>query len=355
MSLPSYITKSAVLTAFFALLGKIPHSGLIRQMVYLKVENQILRSKAPKRITTTAAEKRRLIKYGRPLGGDIKHTISIVSYSTFRRWINNGGGKKEFNTGPGRPKRRTAEIVELVVRLAKENAWGYTRIMGELKKLNIVRLSRNTVRTILRENGIDPCPKRGEDTWDAFIKRHFETLWACDFFTKTVWAAIGRKTIHALFFINIRTRKVYIAGMTQRPTKEWVLKQAKNLSGLFENDKTAKLIIRDGDAKYPKKFDCIFEQYNAKVKKIPRRSPNLNPYAEGWVGTIKRECLNHFIVFGRKHLKYLVKEYVKYYNSKRPHSAMDNLPLDYRTAKTKGKIQCESRLGGLIKHYYRSG
>ena len=89
------------------------------------------------------------------------------------------------------------------------------------------------------------------------------------------------------------------------------------------------------------------------MQRIPYRSPNLNPYAEGWVGTIKRECLDHFVVFGERHFRYLVREYVKYYNTVRPHSGLGNLPLDYHTRKTKGKILCDSRLGGVLRHYYR--
>ena len=67
--------------------------------------------------------------------------------------------------------------------------------MGELKKLNILRLSRNGIKKIMIQNGIDPSPKRKEDSWDSFIKRHFETLWACDFFTKTVWTALGPRVV----------------------------------------------------------------------------------------------------------------------------------------------------------------
>ena len=348
--MPLHATKNIVFQEFLALLGKMVRSDLVRQIEYLKVENQILRSKIGKRVTTTASEKRRLIKFGLPLKGDIKDIISIVSYSTFRRWVNGGISSKTPKIG--RPKKTTQEIIDLVVRLARENNWGYGRIMGELKKLNITSLSRNTVKNILKKNGIDPVPKRAEDTWDAFIKRHFETLWACDFFTKTVWTALGPKVFHALFFINIRTRKVHIAGITPHPNKEWVVNQAKSISFLFQDSKS-KLIIRDCDTKYSNEFDEIFKEFNAKVKRIPYRSPNLNPYAEGWVGTIKRECLDHFFVFGESHFKYLVKEYVKYYNTKRPHSSMNNMPLEYKSKNANGRIKCESGLGGLIRHYYR--
>ncbi|MEW6008198.1 MAG: integrase core domain-containing protein [Candidatus Omnitrophota bacterium] len=349
----TYTKDNWIFQEFLLLLGHLVHSNLLRQIDYLKVENRILRSKLGQRVNITISEKRRLIKYGLPLGGSIRNFISIVSYSTFRRWVSNGISKNKTNTARGR-RRTPEEIRELIVRLAKENNWGYTRILGELKKLRIYSISRNTVKNILRENGLDPAPRRSEDTWDAFIKRHFKTLWACDFFTKTVWTMLGPKTFYCLFFINIWTRKVHIAGITKHPDKEWVNDKARAVSFFFKaDDGSRKLLIRDSDTKFSREFDEIINRYGAEVKRIPYRSPNLNPYAEGWVGTIKRECLDYFFVFGEKHFRYLVKEYVKYYNTVRPHSSLDNMPINYRAKNGNGKLKCDSRLGGLIRHYYR--
>ncbi len=112
--------------------------------------------------------------------------------------------------------------------------------------------------------------------------------------------------------------------------------------------------MRDRDGKYSREFDEILEKYDVNVRKIPFRSPNLNPYAEGWVGTLKRECLDHFFVFGEKHLRHLVTEYVKYYNTKRPHSGLSNMPIRYKSKPPNGRrrVCCKSALGGMIKHYY---
>jgi len=82
-------------------------------------------------------------------------------------------------------------------------------------------------------------------------------------------------------------------------------------------------------------------------------SPNMNSYAESWVGTIKHECLNHFIVFGERHLRYLISEYVAHYNTTRPHSSMGNMPLELSLTKNTGEIKCRTKLGGIIKNYYR--
>ncbi len=348
-----YTKNNHIFQEFLLLLGHLVHSNLMRQIDYLKAENKILRSKLGRRVNLSMSEKRRIVKYGLPLGASIRNFISIVNYSTFRRWVKDGLIGKAKDAKRGR-RRTLKEIRELIVRLAKENNWGYTRILGELKKLGIKSASRNTIKNILKENGLDPAPIRSEDTWDSFIKRHFKTLLACDFFGKTVWTILGPKTLYVLFFIDIHTRKVQIAGITEHPHKEWVNGKAKAISFLFKADcGSKKLLIRDSDTKFSKEFDEIINGYGAEVKRIPYRSPNLNPYAEGWVGTIKRECLDYFFVFGERHFKYLVTEYVKYYNTVRPHSSLDNMPLGYKARNGAGRIKCDSRLGGIIKHYYR--
>ena len=348
-----YTKNNGIFQEFLFLLGHMAHSNLMCQIDFLKTENKILRSKLGKRVNVTASEKQQLIKYGLPLNGSIRYFLSIVCYSTFRKWVTNGVVANPKNkTNRGRKKTKQ-EIRDLVVKLAKENHWGYTRILGELKKLRIKSLSRNTVKNILIENGIDPMPIRSKDTWNNFVDRHFKTLWACDFFTKTVWTSLGPRTFYALFFINIHTRKVRIAGITKNPTREWVNKKAETLESFFDtNENSEKILIRDGDGKFSKGFDEILKNFDVKVRKIPYRSPNLNPYAEGWVSLVKRECLNYFFVFGEKHFRYLVKEYLEYYNTVRPHAGLNNMPIEY-SSKDDGEIRCDVKLGGIIKHYYR--
>ncbi|MBP7836130.1 MAG: hypothetical protein KA022_01475, partial [Candidatus Omnitrophica bacterium] len=109
----SYTITSSLFQEFLGLLGKMTQGQLIRQIEFMKVENEILRTKLPRRITTSPAEKRRLIKYGLPLRGQIKQIISIVGYSTFRRWVTDGITSK---TPPkrGRPKKTTQEIIDLI-------------------------------------------------------------------------------------------------------------------------------------------------------------------------------------------------------------------------------------------------
>jgi putative transposase len=118
------------------------------------------------------------------------------------------------------------------------------------------------------------------------------------------------------------------------------------------NKKSKKLLIRDRDTKFSGNFDELFKNEGFTVQKLPFMSPNMNSYAESWVGTIKRECLNHFIVFGERHLRYLISEYVKHYNTRRPHSSLNNQLLKHSHVNNARQIKCQSKLGGLIRHYY---
>jgi putative transposase len=208
---------------------------LARMIEFLKEENRILRGKLPGRITVTHKERQRLIKFGRGLGTAIRELITIVSPRTFARWLSGETVRRKGTRKPGRPKT-AVEIRELIVQFARDNVWGYTRILGELKKLGIA-VSRSTVVAILEENGLDPGPKRGEGTWNDFIKRHSETLWACDFFTKKVWTKCGLTDVFVLFFIHVGNRRVQISGMTTNPDEEWVVQQARNFGLSVENEK----------------------------------------------------------------------------------------------------------------------
>jgi len=225
------------------------------RLQFALVENKMLRGKLPKRITITPCERNRLLKYGKLVGAAISQLISIVSPRTFQRWVQAESGDKSNRTTAstptvGRPKTDD-EIRELIVRLARESSWGYTRIYGELKKLGITSVSRTTVANILREAGIDPSPERRKGTWDTFIKTHLATLWACDFFTKKIWTASGLIDYYVLFFMHIGSRRVIVTGMTAHPNEQWVLQQARNFVLLTDQEASAPThLIHDLDTKF---------------------------------------------------------------------------------------------------------
>lgn len=204
---------------------------LARYVEYLKAENRILRAKLPKQIVVTVAERERLLALGLQVGPAIKELITIVTPRTFMRWASGVPWKKKAPK-PGRP-RKPEEIRQLVIRLANETGWGYKRIHGELKKLGIRNISPSTVSRILKENGFDPGPKRGDGTWHDFVDRHVKTLWACDFFAKQVWTLRGPVLYYVLFFIHIETRQVRVVGMTPNPNGDWMAERAGELIEFF--------------------------------------------------------------------------------------------------------------------------
>lgn len=213
---------------FLLLLAAATDRELATHVQYLKEENRILRSKLPDRITVTPQERQRLVRFGLAVGNAIKDLITIVSPRTVLRWVNGDSPRTAASPRkPGRP--RTAEAIrDLVLRLARETGWGYTRILGELKKLGIRSVSRTTVVNILREAGLDPGPKRGEGTWSEFLTRHAQTLWACDFFSTKVWTTAGLVEMYVLVFLHLGGRRLVITGMTLNPDAAWMAQQARN-------------------------------------------------------------------------------------------------------------------------------
>lgn len=350
--------------SFFLMLANATDRELARHIQYLKTENRILRDKLPKRITVTPAERQRLLKYGKPLGKALRDLITIVSARTFTRWLNGEtvaakSSKDGKPAGLGRPKT-PQDIRELVLRLARQNAWGYTRILGELKKLGVGKISRSTVIKILKDAGMDTGPRRGQGSWDDFLKRHRDTLWACDFFSKKVWTLSGLVEMFVLFFIHPGSRRVHLVGMTANPDRSWMIQQARNVAMIFDEEPVKpKYLLRDRDSKFVREFDALLSSEGIAVTPIGVRAPNQNAHAERFVLSAKRECLDHFIVFGEIHLRHLLSEYLAYYHRFRPHQGLDNRPLGWTEPvaseldRPLSEVVCHERLGGLLRHYQR--
>jgi putative transposase len=331
---------------------------LVRQLEYLKVENQILRSKLGRQVRLTARERERLIIYGRRVGMAIRHLVSIVTPHTFDRWLN--GSKWRKGTKPRKPGRpRTPdELQALVVRIARETGWGYTRILGELKKLGVNTVSRSTVVNILKRAGLDPSPERAIGTWDQFLKRHAETLWACDFLPRKLLTFRGWRDAYLLIFIHIQSRRVWVSPATFNPTRRWTATQAVAFCQAQADSANApRIILHDRDTKFFGAFHTALRKHSIQPVPLRVRSPNLNAFAERFIQTLQQECLDHFVACGTKHLDYLVREFVEHYHTERPHQGLENrIPFCKRPMPTSraGPVRCARRLGGCLKHYYRN-
>lgn len=331
---------------------------LARQVSYLKAENQILRSKLPGRVLVTPAERRQLVKAARGLGKSIlKELVAIVQPATLLKWINGDekpkSKKKPSTRKPGRP-RIVESIRELTVRIATENHWGYSRTLGELRKLHH-KISRQSVKNILIEHGIDPEAPKGKGTWDEFIKIHASTMWACDFFSKRMWTLRGPVDLYMLVFLQIGSRKVWLSYCTAHPDARWVAQQARNFCmDLPDGDRQRAIVLRDNDTKFTKHFDEILKAEGLRPHKLVLSSPNLNAFCERFVQIIKHECLNHFVIVSQKQLNYILEQFLAHYHDERPHQGLGNVPLSGSSpAPGDGEIVCRERLGGLLKHYER--
>jgi putative transposase len=257
---------------------------------------------------------------------------------------------------PGRPPVDPS-VRQLILRLARENThWGYVRIVGELRKLGIT-VSATLVRNVLARAGIPPAPERVASSWRSFLRQHGNTILACDFLTvDTVWL----RRLYVLFFVSIGTRRVEYVACTSRPDTAWMTQQARNLlMDLDERRQRPCFLIHDRDTKFSRAFDSIFRSQGIEIVRTPIQAPNANAYAERWVGSVRRECLDRLLIFGRRQLEHVLRVYIRHFNQQRPHRALDLRPpesgnrTDPSPATTIHPQQVRRRdlLGGLIHEY----
>jgi putative transposase len=230
-------------------------------------------------------------KLGRVVAGSRGHlsrALLLVRPETVLRWHRELVRRKwtyRRRAAGGRPSV-PAEVEALLLRLAAENPrWGYGRLQGELAKLGHA-LGRSTVRDVLKRRHVPPAPQRGRraSTWRQFLAQHRDAVLACDFFTVET---LFLKTLYALFFIEIGTRRVHFAGCTAHPTAAWVTQQARNLAWtLDEGGQPVRYLIHDRDAKFPPAFDAVFATEGVEIVRTPYRAPTANAYAERWVRSV---------------------------------------------------------------------
>lgn len=237
--------------------------------------------------------------------------------------------------------------MELILRLAKDNpTWGYLRIPGELLKLGI-RVSATAIRTVLRRHRLGPAPRRSGPTWRQFLAQQASGILASDFFTVET---VRLKTLYVLVFIELSTRQVHLSGVSAHPDSAWVTQQARSLAidGRLED---ACFLIRDRDAKYSGPFDEVFRSEGVKIIQTPIRAPNANAFAERWVRTVRRECLDHVLILGRRHLQRTLGVFVAHYNAERPHRGLElarpSPPTSSSSQGSVGAVRRRGRLGGF--------
>lgn len=265
-----------------------------------------------------------------------------------RRWTY----PRQVGQPPIHPKIR-----DVVLRLAREHPrWGYQRIAGELKGLGIA-VSATTVRKILRAGHLGPAHARLGPTWREFIQAQARSLVAVDFFSvETCWL----QRLYVLFFIEVGSRRVHVAGCTAHPVGDWVTQQARQVAWtLTERPEPIRFLIRDHDRKFTGSFDT-FRAQGIRIVRTPIQVPEANGIAERFVRTVRSECLDWLLIVNRRHLERVLTVFVDHYNGHRPHRSLGLVPPEGREAPATQTdprtlaVKRRDRLGGLIHEYERA-
>jgi putative transposase len=343
------------------------------EILLLRQQLRILQRKLPRSPRVSRWEKGILAvlavqfrRYSERTGRRLDEVVLLFKPDTVLRWHRDLVRRKwtfRQEKRSGRPPVAT-ELQELIVRLATENPrWGYSKIQGELLKLGH-KVSRSSVRNVLKRRHIPPspqCKKRGT-TWGSFLGHYAGQKLGCDFFTVET---IRLQTLYVLFFIELGSRRVHLAGCTPHPTGEWVTQQARNLTwdiqDIQDRDRglSVRFLIHDRDAKFTSSFNTVFASEGIESVLTPYQSPKANAYAERWVRTVREECLDQQLLINERHLWQVLREYVEYYNHRRPHQGIGQrapVPLSEERVAAQAPRDPICRrdvLGGIIHDYYR--
>jgi putative transposase len=326
---------------------------------YLQAENGMLRERLKgRRLRFTDAERVLLARKAQAVGRKALLELgTIVTPDTLLRWHRELISRKfdfSHRRQPGRPGTLRV-ITELIVRMALDNPrWGYTRIQGALGNLGHA-VGRGTIANVLKREGIEPAPERGKRTpWSVFLKAHWRTIVAADFFTAEVWTLKGLITHYVLFVIELAKRIVHIVDITTRPNEAWMLQVGRNLTDVVAGALTGKShLVVDRDAKYSRQFRRLIAESGTAVIRLPPRSPALNAYAERFVRSIKDECLNRMIFVGQASLRRAITEFMTHYHIERNHQGIENQLIQPAATPIipSAQVHRRQRLGGMLSFY----
>ena len=257
---------------------------------------------------------------------------------------------------PRRPSTATA-IRKLVIRIATDNpAWGHRRVQGELVKLGHP-IAASTVWQILHDAGIGPAPRHTGPTWKQFLTAQARGILAADFVHVDT---ILLRRIYALILIEHGTRRVHLAGITANPDGAWTTQAARNvLMDLGARAATVKFLIRDRAGQFTSSFDAVFTAEGIRILPSPPQAPRANAICERIIGTLRRELLDRMLIVNEHHLRQVLTEYLRHYNTARPHRGLGQLtPAQANTRPPEPvnladhRIRRKQVLGGLTHEYY---
>ena len=278
---------------------------------------------------------------------DWRKQLLFVRPETVIRWHKAGFRRYwRWKSRPKWPGRRAVpnDIRDLIRTMSQDNPlWGAPRIHGELMKLGIA-VSQGTVSKYMVRHQKPPS-----QSWRTFLKNHAKDIVSVDFFT------VPTATFRVLFIFLILSndrRRIFHFNVTESPTGAWTGQQILNA---FPWDTAPKYLLRDRDGKFGKEFLRRVQSMGIEQLLISARSPWQNPYVERLIGSIRRECLDHHVIFNERHLRRVLTEYIRYYNENRTHLGLEKDCPDPRAIELPdlGPVQSESMVGGLHHRYFR--
>ncbi len=243
----------------------------------------------------------------------------------------------------GRP-RVPWEVIELIRRISRENpTWGAPRIHGELMMLGHYVSEATVARYMVKRRG------RPTQNWKTFLQNHLPETAAIDFLTVPT---VTFRTLYVFVVLSLDRRRIVHFNVTTHPTAEWT---ALQLYQAFPFDTAPRFLVRDRDGIYGGAVSTALAAMGIEEKVISARSPWQNGYCERVVGTLKRECLDHMIVFGERHARRLIRDYLEYYHGTRTHLGLDKDAPDGRAVEPpeRGPVLRRPMVGGLHSRYYR--
>jgi putative transposase len=329
-------------------------SDMTRSRADLIAENALLRQqlivlhRQVKRPLFTQHDRFRLVLIAR-FSRFWKQALHIIQPGTLLRWhrdLFRFYWRLKSKRKQNKPKI-PPETIDLIHKMANENRlWGAERIRGELLKLGI-KVCKRTIQKYMPKVRETPSSSQ---TWATFVKNHVGDIWACDFTVVYDWLFRPR---HIFVIMELKTRRIIHSAVTTSPTDEWTAQQLREATPWGQGPK---YLLHDRDSKYASHFSAVASGSGIQELRTPYRAPRANGVCERYMGSLRRECLNHTLILNDRHLMRVVREYTKYFNQERPHQGIGQRVPNYYdrpVSNPTGNISSRAILGGLHHSYFR--
>src|ERR1035438_8097531 len=328
------------------------------ELLVLRHENAVLRRQIS-RVRYQPGDRLWLAALSRLIPRQRWGEVFAVTPATLLAWHRRLGTRKWDYTSrrrPGRPSTEAA-IRKLVIRMATDNpAWGHRRVQADLVRLGHP-IAASTVWQILHAAGIDPAPRRSGPTWKQFLTAQARGILAADFVHVDT---VLLRRLYALIVIEHGTRRAHLAGITANPDGAWTTQAARNfLMDLGQRAASIKFLIRDRAGQFTGSFDAVLQADGIRILASPPQAPRANAICERMIGTLRREVFDRLLIVHEHHLRLLLTEYLRHYNTARPHRALGQLaPTQAETRPpepinlAEHQIRRKQVLGGLISEYH---